>query len=106
MTTRAADASPAMKPWLPSWNGRHACSGGPSRASTLSAPKFQAFSAVTDRSVPLTTTSVANPLTIHCRARITPSAPEAHAAPTFIDGPVKPNSAMNIDGAVDGSSWR
>jgi hypothetical protein len=102
----AVDASPAMKPWLPSWNGRQACSGVPSWASTLRASKWTAFSGVVDRSVPLTMTSVANPLMIHCRARITPSAPEAHAAPTFIDGPVKPYSAMNIEGAVDGSSWR
>ena len=50
----------------------------------------QAFSAVTDRSVPLTITSVANPLASHCRARMTPSAPDAHAAPTFIDGPCEP----------------
>ena len=106
MTTSAADASPAMNPWLPSWNGRQACSGVPSVASTLSAAKFQAFSGVTDKSVPLTITSVANPLTIHCRARMTPSAPDAHAALTFIEGPVNPCSAMNIDGAVDGSSCR
>ena len=65
-----------------------------------------AFSAVTDRSVPLTTTSVANPLATHCRARITPSTPDAHAAPTFIDGPVNPYSAISIDGAVDGNNCR
>ena len=102
----AADASPARKPWLPSWNGRQACSGGPSVASTPREAIPQAFSAVIDRSVPLTITSVANPLASHCRARMTPSVPDAQAAPTFMDGPWNPCSAMNIDGAVDGKSCR
>ena len=66
----------------------------------------QAFSAVTDRSVPLTTTSVAKPLSSHCRARMTPSAPDAQAALTLIEGPLNPYSAMSIDGAVDGSNCR
>ena len=96
-----------MKPWLPSWNGRQACSGGsPAGTTTPNWVKYQAVSGVTDKSVPLTITSVAKPLASHCRASMTPSAPDAQAAPTLSEGPLNPYSAQNIDGAVEGSNCK